>query len=126
MLWYKVKRWRFWSKTILLSFFAAGTYSFNYVPNSDTFAPSAISFILELENDGMEGEITILTYLLVSWVIFILLSVAVRQMLKAMSKTTADPISNAATKLAEAKKNVETPPSSNTNEPNRTEPSLND
>ncbi|WP_144393372.1 hypothetical protein [Pleionea sediminis] len=78
MVWWKVRKWNFYGQWTLLSFFAAGAFSFSQVPDATTYAPAAIALILELENEGPEGEIAMLTLLFLVWLIIWLLGVSAK------------------------------------------------
>ncbi len=78
LVWWKVRRWNFIGQTVLLSFLAAGAFSFTQVPEATTYAPAAIAFILELENDGSEGEIAMLIHIALVWFILMLMAGSAR------------------------------------------------
>ena len=78
LVWWKVRQWNFYGQWALLSFFAAGAFSFTQVPDATSSAPAAIAFILELENEGAAGEIAMLSHIAIVWVCLFLLAVITR------------------------------------------------
>lgn len=78
LVWWKVRHWNFIGQTVLLSFLAAGAFSFTQVPEASTYAPAAIAFILELENDGSEGEVAMIIHMALVWLILMLLAGSAR------------------------------------------------
>ncbi len=91
LVWWKVRNWNFYGQWTLLSFLAAGAFSFTQVPDATTHAPAAIAFILELENEGTEGEIAMLTHMLLVWLILIFLGIAGKFALAYYSERNDDP-----------------------------------
>jgi hypothetical protein len=75
---WKIRHWHFWGQAALLTLLAAGAFSFTQVPDANTYAPAAIAFILELENEGNEGEIALLIHIALVWLILLLLSGSAR------------------------------------------------
>lgn len=67
LVWWKARHWPFLVHVPFLTMLAAGAFSFTQVPNSDTVAPSVIAMILELENEGLEGETQLFIQLLLVW-----------------------------------------------------------
>jgi len=78
MIAWKVRRLRFSFQTAILTFFAAGAFSFTQVPDATTYAPAAIAMILELENEGSAGEIQMLSHIALVWFILMLLAGSAR------------------------------------------------
>jgi hypothetical protein len=78
LVWWKIRHWRLSGQILLLTMLAAGAFSFTQVPDASTYAPAAIAFILELENDGSEGEIALLIHIGLVWLILLLLSGSAR------------------------------------------------
>ncbi len=78
LVWWKIRHWSFYPQMLLLTLLSAGAFSFSLVPNADTYAPAVISLILELETEGSEGEIRMLTHLTLVWLILVFLSIAIR------------------------------------------------
>ncbi|WMS87492.1 hypothetical protein [Pleionea litopenaei] len=78
LVWWKVRHWNYYFQTGLLSLIAAGAFAYTQVPEAETMAPATIAFILELENEGSEGEIAMLTHLAVVWLILYSLLIGVR------------------------------------------------
>lgn len=78
MVWWKVRHWNYYGQVALLSFFTAGAFSFSQVPEATTYAPAAIAFILELENEGSEGEIAMLTLIALVWLVLLIVFIGGR------------------------------------------------
>lgn len=91
LVWWKVRNWNFYGQWTLLSFLAAGAFSFTKVPEATTHAPAAIALILELENEGTEGEIAMLTLMLLVWLILTFLGIAARFALAYYSERKDNP-----------------------------------
>ncbi|NVJ59321.1 MAG: hypothetical protein HWE27_02970 [Gammaproteobacteria bacterium] len=78
LVWWKIRHWNYYGQVALLSFFAAGAFSFSQVPEATTHAPAAIAFILELENEGADGEIAMLTLIGLVWLILLVVFIGGR------------------------------------------------
>jgi|GEM_PF-6623287 len=78
LVWWKVRHWNYYVQTGLLSLIAAGAFAYTQVPEAETMAPATIAFILELENEGSEGEIAMLTHLAVVWLVLYALLIGAR------------------------------------------------
>lgn len=75
---WRIRSWPFYAQSGLLTLLAAGAFSFTQVPNADSLAPAAIAFILELENEGNEGELAMLTLLASVWLVLFGATVAAK------------------------------------------------
>jgi len=68
---YKIRRFSWLFKFILLSFLAVGAFTPELVKDSHTYAPIAITALLDAEVEGISAVISALIKLLVIWGILV-------------------------------------------------------
>ena len=86
---YKIRHFSWLFKFILLSFLAVGAFTPDLVKDSHTYAPLAITSLLDAEVEGISAVVSGLLKLLVIWGILVFAVLAVRHYY--FSKKTSAP-----------------------------------